>query len=205
VTTHYTETGLPDPAPATPTGLSALVSPGRIDLHFADNASNEFFVDVERCTGSGCTGFAKIGQTLGEDATGFRDSAVEPGATYTYRLRAVGFAGSSAYSATLIVAPQGSPSPPLAPGDLAGEALNTSQIRLTWTNNSANQDLVKIERCLGLACTNFTQIAGVAGTAITYTDSGLARNTTYRYRVRAHNPVGDSPYSNTATARTPRR
>ena len=76
---------------------------------------------------------------------------------------------------------------------------------LTWTNNSANQDGVKIERCQGTKCTNFAQIGTVAGTATTYTDLGLAANTTYRYRTRAYNSAGDSPYSNIATAKTLKR
>ena len=44
----------------------------------------------------------------------------------------------------------------------------------------------------------------VPGTATTFTDSGLATFTTYTYRVRAHNVAGDSPYSNTASARARR-
>lgn len=42
------------------------------------------------------------------------------------------------------------------------------------------------------------------GTATTYTDTGLAARTTYTYRVRANDAIGDSAYSNTASARTKR-
>jgi len=76
---------------------------------------------------------------------------------------------------------------------------------LSWTNNSTNQDGVRIERCKGSNCTNFTQITIVGGTANTYTDSGLAGGTTYRYRVRVYNSAGDSPYSNIASAKTLRK
>jgi hypothetical protein len=41
-------------------------------------------------------------------------------------------------------------------------------------------------------------VAVVAGTATTFTNSGLAAATNYRYRVRAHNALGESPYSNIA-------
>jgi len=42
------------------------------------------------------------------------------------------------------------------------------------------------------------------GTATSVTDTGLARRKTYTYRIRARNVYGESPYSNTATARTNR-
>ncbi|HEX2443921.1 MAG TPA: hypothetical protein VHJ77_08245 [Vicinamibacterales bacterium] len=96
------------------------------------------------------------------------------------------------------------PAAPEAPSALSAAAVNRSSIRLTWTNGSVGQSEVTVERCRGSACTNFVQIAAVAGTAGSFTDTGLARLTTYTYRVRAHNAFGDSPYSNTATARTRR-
>jgi tripartite motif-containing protein 71 len=48
---------------------------------------------------------------------------------------------------------------------------------VTWTNNSSNQSGVRIERCQGTSCSNFAQIAIEAGSATTWTDSGLATNT----------------------------
>ncbi len=97
------------------------------------------------------------------------------------------------------------PTIPVAPTNLTDTALSRSSIGLTWTNGSTNQTEVKIERCQGATCTNFVQIATVAGTATTYNDSGLATNTNYRYRVRAYNSSGNSPYSNIASARTKKR
>ncbi|HJS17828.1 MAG TPA: fibronectin type III domain-containing protein [Anaerolineales bacterium] len=303
VVTHYTQTGLPDVLPASPTNLSGLVgSTGGpfVNLYFTDNASNEFWVDVERCTGAGCTNFARVGQTLGENATGFKDTTVAQGVTYTYRVRAVGFMGLSGYSNTVqvslaspslptapgnltaamngvnvvlnwqdnstneidfyvercqgvnctnfiglgtsgganiatwtdynasagqsysyrvrawnsdgfsnysntatIITPGGTPATPPAPSSLAAQTFSHSQIHLTWTNNTSNQDGVIIERCRGANCNNFSQIAIVSGAS--YTDTGLLANTTYRYRVRAYNSAGNSPYSNVASAKTLRR
>jgi hypothetical protein len=37
----------------------------------------------------------------------------------------------------------------------------------------------------------------------TFPDTGLSRNTWYRYRVRAFNASGNSGYSNIAQAKTP--
>ena len=89
-----------------------------------------------------------------------------------------------------------------APKNLTAAALTRSSIGLKWTNGSTDQTEVRIERCNGSNCTNFAQVAVVAGTATAFTDSGLSNRTTYRYRVRAHNALGDSAYSNIASART---
>ena len=304
VTAHHVQTGLLDLRPSAPTNLSGSEgftgSSYVVNLNFIDNASNEFWVDIERCEGAGCTTFSKIGQTLGENSNGFRDSNVSRGTTYTYRARAVGFMGSSessntaqvtlspanppaapsnltaimngayvilnwqdnsnnemqfsvercqgagctsfigigpsdantptfpdsnaapgesysyrvrawnldgysAYSNTATIIPGGTVAPPLPPGNLTGQALSNSQIRLSWTNSSANQDGVRIERCNGSNCTNFAEIVTVAGTTTTFVNSGLAAATTYRYRVRAYNSVGISQYSNIAGAKTSRK
>jgi len=211
VTAHYTQTGLPDLTPAAPTNLDGAVwftgSSYVVNLTFADNASNEFWIDVERCIGFDCTNFSKVGQTRGENSTGFRDTDVARGTTYTYRVRAVGFMGSSAYSNSVAVTlPPADPSttPPLAPSNLVATAFSKSQISLSWIN-SGSQDGVKIERCAGSGCTNFSEIAVLTGSATFYTNAGLAAGTTYRYRLRAYNSAGYSPYSTIAAAKTSRR
>lgn len=99
----------------------------------------------------------------------------------------------------------GAPTIPATPTNLTAMALSRSSIGLTWTNGSTNQTEVKIERCQGSTCIGFTQIAAVAGTATSFNDSGLAANTFYRYRVRASNSSGNSPYSNIVGTRTAKR
>ena len=94
---------------------------------------------------------------------------------------------------------------PAAPSNLTASALSASSVGLAWANGSTNQTEVKIERCQGSRCTDFAQIATVSGSATTHNDSRLAANTTYRYRVRASNSSGNSPYSNIASARTLKR
>jgi PKD repeat protein len=93
---------------------------------------------------------------------------------------------------------------PEAPADLRATARSRTSIQLTWTNGPVSQSGIMIERCQGTGCSNFVQIGMAPGTASALTDTGLARRTTYRYRVRARNVYGDSPYSNIATARTNR-
>jgi hypothetical protein len=58
-----------------------------------------------------------------------------------------------------------------------------------------------VEGCQGATCTAFAQIVEVTST--TYSDTGLAANTSYSYRVRATNAAGSvGPYSNVASATT---
>jgi len=101
--------------------------------------------------------------------------------------------------------PTPTPSPPNAPSNLVANASSSSQVDLTWIDNSANESGFKIERCNGAGCTNFRQIASVGVNVSTYSNTGLKRNTSYSYRVRAYNSSGNSAYSNTATAKTPRK
>ena len=91
--------------------------------------------------------------------------------------------------------------PPTAPNALNASAASSSQIDLTWADNSNDEDGFAIERQNGGA--GFTEIATVGAAVTAYSDSGLAPSTSYEYRVRAFNAHGDSAYSNTAGASTP--
>jgi subtilisin family serine protease/PKD repeat protein len=94
------------------------------------------------------------------------------------------------------------PTPPAAPSNLVATPASHSQINLSWSDNSDNESSFKIERCLGVGCTNFTQVATTGPNANSYQDTGLDATTTYRYQVRASNGGGDSDYSNVAEATT---
>ena len=104
--------------------------------------------------------------------------------------------------------PSGIPdtTPPSQPGTLTATAVLSGEIDLSWGASSDNVGVVgyQLERCQGAGCTNFTQIAALAGTGTTYNDTSVSASTSYSYRVRATDAVNNlSPYSNTATAPTP--
>ena len=92
------------------------------------------------------------------------------------------------------------PTPPAAPTNLTATAASYSQINLTWTDNANNETGFKIERSPDGA--TWTQIATLAANVTTYSDTGLTASTIYHYQVRAYNGVGDSTYSNMASATT---
>jgi hypothetical protein len=89
--------------------------------------------------------------------------------------------------------------PPAAPSNLAASPSSSSQVNLTWSDNSGNETGFKVERAPATGGP-WTQIGTTA--AASYADGGLAASTTYYYRVRAWGISGDSAYSNTAAATT---
>ena len=94
------------------------------------------------------------------------------------------------------------PAPPAAPTALGAAAVSTARINLAWADNSSDEQGFRVERCAGANCTNFAQIAQLGAGVTSYANTGLTKNTLYRYRVRAFNAAGNSAYSNTAEART---
>ncbi len=93
------------------------------------------------------------------------------------------------------------PEEPEAPVSLAATPMSESQINLAWTDPTYKEDGFIIERRKA-GETDYLQAAVVGRNVVSYTDTGLAPSTTYVYRVKAYNDVGDSAYSNTAPAST---
>jgi PKD repeat protein len=98
------------------------------------------------------------------------------------------------------VAASGGTNLPAAPSGLIATPASTTQVNLTWTDNSGNEDGFEVERSTNNAA--FTQVALAAANATSYSNTGLANSTTYYYRLRGFNSSGRSPYSNTASATT---
>jgi hypothetical protein len=194
-----------DPAPAlpeAPTGLSATaVSSSQINLTWTDTSTNEQGFTIERCSGAGCTIFAEIA-TVGAGVTAYQDTGLLASTSYSYRVRAYNSGGSSDYSTIATGATQAAPALPEAPTGLRATAVSKSQVNLAWTDNASNETGFKIERCKGPTCTNFSQIAIVGADVTTYSNTGLAKNTAYRYRVRAYNTSGNSAYSTIVSVKT---
>ena len=91
--------------------------------------------------------------------------------------------------------------PPAAPTNLVATAISSSQIALSWTDNSTTETGFQIARSNNGV--NFIQIATVGANVTSYTNNGLTAGTTYYYRVRASNSSGNSAVSNVASATTP--
>ncbi len=89
---------------------------------------------------------------------------------------------------------------PIAPSNLVATVASASQINLSWTDNSNNEDGFQIERSTDNV--NFTLLAATGPNITTYGNTGLSASTIYYYRVRAFNTAGFSSFTNTASAST---
>jgi hypothetical protein len=79
--------------------------------------------------------------------------------------------------------------------------MSASQIDLAWTDNADNENGFKIERSLN-GSDGWSLIDTVFPDTETYSDTGLAAQTTYYYRVLAFNNYSDSDPSDIAFATT---
>lgn len=97
----------------------------------------------------------------------------------------------------------GDSTPPSAPTNLSAVAASSSQINLSWTASTDNVGVTgyRVERCLGATCSNFSEVGTPSGT--TFSDTTLAEDSTYNYRVRATDAALNlSLYSSTDNSTT---
>lgn len=87
------------------------------------------------------------------------------------------------------------------PSSLSATALSSSEIKLSWADNSSAESGYRIERSPdGLS--SWAEIDTVGPNVTSYTNTSLNELTTSYYRVRAFNAVTTSSYSNVASATT---
>jgi hypothetical protein len=89
---------------------------------------------------------------------------------------------------------------PVAPANLVAAAASTSVINLTWADNANNETGYYVRRSLDGV--NWTLVATLGGNAASFSNSGLNPDTSYTYQVYAYNSIGNSAFSNSATAKT---
>ena len=92
--------------------------------------------------------------------------------------------------------------PFLVPSGLEATATKRS-IDLTWQDNSSNEDGFRIERRSGTGA--WAHVADTTADVAAYSDTSVARATTYEYRVSAFGPGGSSTASPSASAQLLKR
>ena len=114
----------------------------------------------------------------------------------TIRLESVTGAGLSLNIDKMYVYGAGGGTPPVvtipsAPSGLTATSTSSTQINLTWSDNSNNETGFKIERKTG-ASGSWSQIATSNANTTSYSSTSLTASTTYYYRVRSYNTAGNS-------------
>lgn len=174
--------------PASPGNLGVSDQVRRASIMWSDASNNEQGFEIERDPSfSGRV-------LLGSNVTGYLDNC--GAGDYGFRVRAYNAAGYSDWTPwTQVTIAETVPD---APSDVtASDEGNQNTVRITWGDNSFNEQEFRVERC------TWTSNAWASPTIITVaaneteaTDNpGLGR---YRYRVVATNTGGDSAWSEPA-------
>ena len=178
-----------------PTDLIATaLSSTQIKLTWLDNSTKESGFKIERKLHSS-TQWVEAAEASA-NVTTFTDTGLDSNTTYDYRIRAYNSYGYSGYSnvasaTTTMTAPE-------APTGLAATVLSSTEIELTWQDNSTNETGYKVERQPS-GTTNWEEIKILGANVTTYTDNTVTKGQTYKYRVVAYNNGGSS-YSAEASA-----
>src|SRR5205823_2547863 len=176
---------------------AAAASSSQINLSWTASSGAVTSYLVERCQEPGCSNFAQVGTST---SAAFMDTGLFASKSYSYRVRASGPGGLSAYSNTRSEerragkAPT-APSNPTAPDTRTATDASSSEFNPSRTASSGAVTSYLVERCQEPGCSNFAQVG--TSTSASYSDTGLFASKSYSYRVRASGPGGLSAYSNT--------
>jgi len=178
-----------------PTGLSTSAPAG------TTNAQLDWTVSI---AGTGANGLSattpyKVYRDAGSPVATFKanattnsytDTSTTGNTTYYYAITDVDTASDeSPLSAEVSILTL-----PGAPDTPTFTSVQSTTLRVNWTEPTGGASSYKVERCSGSGCSDFSQITS-GETSLYYDDSGLSETTLYRYRVRATNSTGDGVYS----------
>lgn len=183
-------------APAKPTGITATaLAYNKIKVTWTDNSTNETGFEIYRATAS--AGPYTIVATVPAGTTSYTDSiALSASTKYTYRVQAINNYGSSGFdttstnnSATTLTLPAA----PAVPTNLAGTALSSAIVQLSWQDSSPNLTGFALYRSFG--DTNHFQLLANLPVTQTYKDSALFGHSSYYYKIMAVGVGGSSAFT----------
>jgi hypothetical protein len=185
-------TSIPEPT----NFAAATVSASQINLTWDDNSTTETGFEISRSLTEGSE--YEVIHTTAANAVSYNNTALTENTTYHYRVRALGVNNNSPYDVD-----DATTSPALnAPSDLIATAVSSTQIDLSWTDNSSNETAFEVYSSTNSGGT-FTLIHTTALDNITsYSNTGLTAATAYYYKVRAINADGETAFTSEASATT---
>lgn len=187
----------PPPPPVVPdTFRATAVSPYAVQLTWVDRSPDEDGFRLERQTGAGA---AVPLAEVGADVVAYLDTTAAPNTTYTYQIRAFNTGGVSVQAAEANATTL--PLPPSAPSGFAATAESQTEVQLSWTDTSDNEQGFIVKRAVGSG--EYQALTTVGPDTEAYTDGSAAANTTYRYVLRAYNAGGQSTAVETTATTLP--
>jgi hypothetical protein len=188
----------PKSTPAAPTNFTAEGVCGGIQFTWADNSTNEngFIIKHQATWVDPPEPFHEIARV--SNTTTYTFETYEGG--YMYKVFAYNVCGESASSnpagGSLV-----SPLNARAPSNLKATTISSTQINLTWDDNSNNENEFDIERATSFGGPFIWENITLSDISH-YEDIWVNPNTTYYYRVHAWNICGFSANTNIAVAST---
>ena len=196
ISTDSTEaSAITRPLPGVPGNLRATGGIAEISLSWDEVTDAVEYRLFRADTANG--DFTRIASDTTITAAAYTDTGLDNGTTYRYTVRVLDAVGESAASSEASATTRPLPG---APGNLRATG-GIASVSLSWdeVTDAVEYRLFRADTANG----DFTRIASdTTITETTYTDSGLANNTAYRYTVRVIDVVGEGPSSTEASATT---
>jgi len=159
-----------------PSDLTAsALSFSEIHLTWTHNTGEVSFV-VERSRDG--SNYSPLAETEAEEYT---DSGLLEGSTFYYRVQAVSGGATSDYST-----PVNATTPPIEPSDLTVTDVKSSEVTLSWRDNSHVEDGFRLQRRLSSApIEEYEEIVVLSADVTSYTDTLVEPDRGYNYRLHA--------------------
>ena len=182
ITAVYSEYSATVTARTNPSVMTGAKLGGRaadaLRINWSKNASADGYI-VEMYQGNK---WVRVGKITNNSTTTFRKAGLKASSVYKFRVRAYKMSGKTAlygnYSATVTARTNPSVMKGVKIGGKAKDAL-----RVNWTKNSSAQGYI-VEMYKGGKWVRVAKIAN--GNTTTFRKAGLAKNTAYKFRVKAY-------------------
>jgi predicted phage tail protein len=188
---------IPTAPPAPPFNLVATATSGTAALvSWTDGSTDETGFTLARSlrNADGSWGPYATIRSPAADVTSFANAGLAAGSQYRYQLRACNPLGCSPWTTSNVLT---MPTVPAAPTAISGTPLSASSLRVQWTDGSSNESSFALERApvSGTGSVGaYALVATLAPNQVQFTNNGMATGT-YRYRIRACNAAGCSPWA----------
>jgi len=190
-----------DPGPPLPPSNFNVEIPefSHTKLTWGDESNDESGFKIEKKEShEGIEAWTELA-SVEDNISEYKDYNLSSGASYDYRIASFNDIGNSIW--ITIIGVQISDGPPDAPDELSAQGISSSEIQLSWTDNSFNEDGFIVElrqRNVG----EWTHSDSIGVNSLALIIDLLQPDTEYSFRVFAFNSDGNSEFSNEAFGST---